>query len=50
MNKCITQDNQNDNLISKSIKRFFTRFHISSMYMNLITGRNTPTFTKDTCI
>jgi hypothetical protein len=30
MNKSITQDNQNDNQISKSIKRFFTRFHISS--------------------
>lgn len=79
MNKSITQDNQNDNQISKSIKRFFTRFHISSalkasnaykkkgtpvieifqylfllifsnrsMYMNLITGRNTPAFAKDT--
>jgi len=30
MNKIITQDNQNDNQISKSIKRFFMRFHISS--------------------
>ena len=30
MNKSITQDNQNDNQISKSIRRFFTRFHISS--------------------
>ena len=30
MNKIITQDNQNDNQISKSIKRFFVRFHISS--------------------
>ena len=79
MNKSITQDNLNDNQISKSIKRFFTRFHVSSalkasnaykkkgtpvieifqylfllifsnrsMYMNLITGRNTPTFAKDT--
>lgn len=79
MNKSITQNNQNDNQISKSIKRFFTRFHVSSalkasnaykkkgtpvieifqylfllifsnrsMYMNLITGRNTPTFAKDT--
>ncbi len=79
MNKSITQDKQNDNHISKSIKRFFTRFHISSalkasnaykkkgipvveifqylfllifsnrsMYMNLITGRNTPSFAKDT--
>ena len=79
MNKSITQNDQNDNQISKSIKRFFTRFHVSSalkasnaykkkgtpvieifqylfllifsnrsMYMNLITGRNTPTFAKDT--
>lgn len=79
MNKSISQDNQNVKQISKSIKRFFTRFHISSalkasnaykkkgtpvieifqylfllvfsnrsMYMNLITGRNTPTFAKDT--
>ena len=75
----ITQANQNDKQISKSIKRFFTRFHISSalkasnaykkkgipvvevfqylfllffsnrsMYMSLITGRNTPGFAKDT--
>ena len=79
MNKSITQANQNDKQISKSIKRFFTRFHISSalkasnaykkkgipivevfqylfllifsnrsMYMSLITGRNTPGFAKDT--
>lgn len=79
MNKSITQDNQNDNQISKSIRRFFTRFHLSSalkaanaykkkgtpaseifqylfllifsnrsMYMNLLTGRNTPNFAKDT--
>ena len=79
MNKSITQNNLNDKQISKSIKRFFTRFHISSalkasnaykkkgipvieifqylfllifsnrsMYMNLITGRNTPSFAKDT--
>ena len=79
MNKSITQANQNDKQISKSIKIFFTRFHISSalkasnaykkkgfpviqvfqylfllifsnrsMYMNLITGRNTPGFAKDT--
>ena len=79
MNKSITQDNQNDKQISKSIKSFFTRFHISaalrdanaykrkgipvmeifqylfllifsnrSMYMNLLTGRNTPAFAKDT--
>lgn len=30
MNKSITQATQNDKHISKSIKRFFTRFHISS--------------------
>ena len=79
MNKSITQDNQNDKQISKSIRRFFTRFHVSSalkaanaykkkgtpameifqylfllifsnrsMYMNLISGRNTPAFAKDT--
>ena len=79
MNKSITQATQNDKQISKSIKRFFIRFHISSalkasnaykkkgtpvteifqymfllifsnrsMYMNLITGRNTPNFAKDT--
>ena len=79
MNKSITQANQNDKQISKSIKSFFTRFHISSvlkasnaykkkgipvievfqylfllifsnrsMYMSLITGRNTPGFAKDT--
>ena len=79
MNKSITQANQNDKQISKSIERFFKRFHISSalkasnaykkkgipvievfqylfllifsnrsMYMSLITGRNTPGFAKDT--
>lgn len=79
MNKSITQDNQNDKQISTSIRRFFTRFHVSSalkaanaykkkgvpvmeifqylfllifsnrsMYMNLISGRNTPAFSKDT--
>ena len=79
MNKSITQDNQNDKQISKSIRRFFTRFHVSSalkaanaykkkgtpameifqylfllifsnrsMYMNVISGRNTPAFAKDT--
>ena len=78
MNKSITQATQNDKQISNSIKRFFTRFHVSSalkasnaykkkgvpvmeifqylfflifsnrsMYMNLITGRNTPDFAKD---
>ncbi len=29
MNKSITQDIQNDNQISKSIRKFFTRFHLS---------------------
>ena len=78
MNKSITQATQNDKQISKSIKRFFTRFYVSSalkasnaykkkgipvteifqylfllifsnrsMYMSLITGRNTPGFAKD---
>lgn len=79
MNKSITQDNQNDKQISTSIRKFFMRFHVSSvlkaanaykkkgipvievfqylfllifsnrsMYMNLISGRNTPAFSKDT--
>ncbi len=79
MNKSITQDNQNDNQICKSIRKFFTRFHLSSalkaanaykkkgtpaaevfqylfvlifsnrsMYMDPLTGRNTPSFAKDT--
>ena len=79
MNKSITQDAQDENQISKTIQRFFTRFHVSSalksanaykkkgipvveifqylfvlifsnrsMYMNLLTGKNTPTFAKDT--
>ena len=79
MDKSITQDSQNDNQISKTIQRFFTRFHVSSalksanaykkkgfpvvqifqylfllvfsnrsMYMNLLIGRNTPAFAKDT--
>ena len=79
MIKSITQDNQNDNQISKTIRRFFTRFHLSSalkaanaykkkgtsatlifqylfllifsnrsMYMNLLIGKNTPDFAKDT--
>ena len=30
MNKSITQATQNDKQISKSIKRFFARFHVSS--------------------
>lgn len=79
MNNSITQATKKDKLISKSIKRFFMRFHVSSvlkaynaykkkgipvveifqylfllifsnrsMYMNLLTGRNTPDFAKDT--
>ncbi|MGM9890829.1 MAG: transposase [Floccifex porci] len=79
MNKIITQDNQNEKQISASIRKFFTRFHVSSalkaanayktkgipvieifqylfilifsnrsMYMNLLVGRNAPTFAKDT--
>ncbi len=79
MNTSITQTTQNDKQISKTIKRFFTRFSISSalkasnaykakgipvieifqylfllifsnrsMYMSLLTGRNTPNFAKDT--
>ena len=30
MNNSITQDSQNDNQISKTIKRFFSRFHVTS--------------------
>ena len=30
MDKSITQNNQNNNQISKSIRRFFTCFHLSS--------------------
>ena len=30
MNKSITQNTQNDNQISKTIRRFFIRFHLSS--------------------
>lgn len=79
MNQSITQANQNDKQISKTIRRFFTRFHVASalkasnaykkkgtpvseifqylfllifsnrsMYMNLLTGRDTPDFAKDT--
>ena len=79
MKKSITQNNQDDNQISKSIRRFFTRFHLSSalkaanaykkkgtsatlifqylfllifsnrsMYMNLLIGKDTPDFAKDT--
>ena len=49
MNKRITQATQNDKQISKSIKRFFTRFHIfsnRSMYMSTVPGKNTPDFAK----
>ena len=79
MNTSITQVTENDKQISKSMKRFFTRFRIASalkasnaykakgipvieifqylfllifsnrsMYLSLLTGRNTPTFAKDT--
>lgn len=79
MNKSITQDIQNDKQVSKSIRRFFTRFGLSSalktanaykkkgtpaaeifqylfllifsnrsMYMDLLTGKGTPAFAKDT--
>lgn len=79
MNKSITQTTSDDKHISKSIRKFFTRFHVASalrvsnaykkkgtpvmeifqylfllvfsnrsMYMNLILGRNTPSFAKDT--
>ncbi len=30
MNNSITQDSQNDNQISKTIKKFFSRFHVTS--------------------
>lgn len=77
MNKSITQDYQNEKQISASVRRFFTRFHVSSalkaanayktkgipvieifqylfilifsnrsMYMDLLTGRNTPTLQR----
>ncbi|MCH5261239.1 MAG: transposase, partial [Lachnospiraceae bacterium] len=79
MDKSITQNTQDDKQISASIKRFFSRFRISSalkaanaykkkgipvievfqylfllifsnrsMYMSLITGKNAPSFAKDT--
>ena len=79
MNKSITQNAQNDNQISKTIRKFFIRFRLSSAwnsanaykkkgtpaseifqylfllifsnrsrYMNLLMGRNTPAFAKDT--
>ena len=44
MNKSITQATQNDKQISKSIKRFFTRFHISSALkaVNAYKRKGTP--------
>ena len=79
MSESITQDTRNDKQTSTLIKRFFTRFHVSSalktsnadkkkgipvmeifqylfllifsnrsLYMSLITGKNAPTFAKDT--
>ena len=44
MNKRITQATQNDKQISKSIKRFFTRFHISSALkaVNAYKRKGTP--------
>lgn len=79
MSKNIPQDHQNEKEISTSIRRFFVRFHISSvlkasnaykkkgtpaveifqylfllifsnrsMYMDILTGRNSPSFAKDT--
>ena len=44
MNKSITQATQNDKQISKSIKCFFTRFHISSALkaVNAYKRKGTP--------
>ena len=48
MNKSITQATQNDKQISKSIKRFFTRFHVSSAlkasnaYVRLVGRKHFP--------
>ena len=44
MNKRITQATQNDKQISKSIKRFFTRFHISSA-LKAVYGKGNPMIT-----
>ena len=44
MNKSITQAPQNDKQISKSIKRFFTRFHISSA-LKAVYGKGNPMIT-----
>lgn len=79
MNKSIPQVTQDDKQVCKSIKRFFSRFHVSSalrasnaykkrgipvievfrylfllifsnrsMYMSIVTGKNAPSFAKDT--
>ena len=50
MNKRITQATQNDKQISKSIKRFFTRFHIYSALKaaNSYKRKGTPNFANDT--
>ena len=50
MNKSITQATQNDKQISKSIKRFFTRFHIypALKAANAYKRKGTPNFAKDT--
>ena len=53
MNKRITQATQNDKQISKSIKRFFTKFHISSALkaVNAYKRKGTPvTEAVDECI
>ena len=44
MNKSITQATQNDKQISKSIKGFFTRFHISSA-LKAVYGKGNPMIT-----
>ena len=50
MNKSITQATQNDKQISKSIKRFLTRFHIypALKAANAYKRKGTPNFAKDT--
>lgn len=44
MNRSVSQDNQNDKQISKSIRRFFTRFHLSSALksVNAYKKKGTP--------
>ena len=44
MNKSITQATQNDKQISIPIKRFFTRFHISSA-LKAVYGKGNPMIT-----